>query len=363
MNWKHSRDVSQRFRALLSWRMIGGCTGAALMAASLVSCGPQPDALRLVVEIPSTSMSKLPFVIARDQGLYAKHGLDVDLRLPADEGKVRKLWLRAIRKLTGTQTVDMRIDGHGPAIVLFSRGQPAPWRVSLASTDCSVRYYVIARPGINRLDDLAGRRLGVGLDYSTAGFAALRLVDRMGWVRDRDITVVPSTGFKELQGGTVDAIVGGDETIESAEEAGYKVLLDTREWNEELTGNSVLVAPGWLDEGTHREAARRFLKSVVEAVALFHERPEIALDVLGRWQGTTDRAQGKKRYARSDYVPRKPFPCGQGVRATMDLYDSDAMRKYAPEDFYDDSLMRELDQTGFIDGVYTRLSTSVEPTR
>jgi len=347
----------------MNWKSIGVCAVSGLLAASLTSCGPQPDVLRLVVEVPATSMSKLPFVIARDQGLYAKHGLDVDLRLPADEGRVRKLWLRVLRKLTGTQAVDVRIDGHGPAIVLLSRGEPAPWHVSLASTDCSVRYYVIARPGIDRLEDLAGRRLGVGLEFSTAGFAALRLVQRMGWVRDKDITVVQSAGFKELQAGAVDAFVGGDEAIESAEAAGYRVLLDTREWNEELSGNSALVAPGWLDEGTHREAARRFLKATVEAVALFHERPELALDVMGRWQGATDRGLARKRYVRSDYVPRKPYPCSRGVRATMDLYDSAAMRKYSPADFYDDTLMRELDQNGFIDGVYSRLRTPVEPTR
>ena len=361
MRWNQSRDVAQRFPALISWRTIGFFAAAGLLAASLTSCGPRPDVLTLVVEVPAASISKLPFVIAKEQGLYAKHGLDVDLRLPADESAAKKLWLRGVRKLTGTQAVDVRIDGHGPAIVLLSRGQLSPWHVSLASTDCSVRYYVIARHGIDRLEDLSGRRLGVGVDYSTAGFAALRLVQRMGWVRDKDITLVPSAGFAELKAGTVDATVGGDEAIESAEKAGYKVLLDTREWGEELTGNSVLVAPGWLDEGTHREAARRFLRSVVEAVALFHERPEIAIDAMERWQRTTDHTLVKKRYARSDYVPRKPYPCSRGVRATMNLYDSAAMRKHTPEDFYDDSLMRELDQSGFIDGAYSRLSASDKP--
>jgi hypothetical protein len=36
----------------------------------------------------------------------------------------------------------------------------------------------------------------------------------------------------------------------------------------------------------------------------------------------------------------------------MERYDSNQMRKYSPEYFYDDSLIRELDETGFIDRLY-----------
>ena len=36
----------------------------------------------------------------------------------------------------------------------------------------------------------------------------------------------------------------------------------------------------------------------------------------------------------------------------MKRYDSNEMRKYTSEDFYDDSLMRELDESGFIDSFY-----------
>jgi hypothetical protein len=36
----------------------------------------------------------------------------------------------------------------------------------------------------------------------------------------------------------------------------------------------------------------------------------------------------------------------------MEVYDSHAMRAYQPEDFYDGSLLKELDASGFIDDVY-----------
>jgi hypothetical protein len=52
-------------------------------------------------------------------------------------------------------------------------------------------------------------------------------------------------------------------------------------------------------------------------------------------------------------VPRIPYPCYDGIRRTMEVYDSHQMRQYQPEDFYDDSLLRELDEAGFVDSVYT----------
>ena len=51
-------------------------------------------------------------------------------------------------------------------------------------------------------------------------------------------------------------------------------------------------------------------------------------------------------------IPRKLYPCYDGIRRTMEVYDSHAMREYKPEAFYDDSILKELDASGFIDEVY-----------
>jgi hypothetical protein len=57
-------------------------------------------------------------------------------------------------------------------------------------------------------------------------------------------------------------------------------------------------------------------------------------------------------YAGGAAMPRKPYPCVEGITKTMELFDSNEMRKYKPEDFYDDSMLREIDASGFIDGLY-----------
>jgi hypothetical protein len=49
---------------------------------------------------------------------------------------------------------------------------------------------------------------------------------------------------------------------------------------------------------------------------------------------------------------RKPYPPVEGIKQLMQLYNTHEMRKHKPEDFYDDSFVKELDQSGFIDSLY-----------
>jgi ABC-type nitrate/sulfonate/bicarbonate transport system substrate-binding protein len=102
----------------------------------------------------------------------------------------------------------------------------------------------------------------------------------------------------------------------------------------------------------HREVARRFLKATIEAIALYHQHPELTLQVMEKWYGTTDREYLKILYSRGAWIPRKPSPCYEGYRKVMELYDSNEMRRYKPADFYDDTLIRQIDAEGFIDRLY-----------
>ena len=328
-----------------------------VLAAAGVACTAQQERMHLVVSVPTRAMSKTPFVIAADQGLYEKYGLDVELWLgdPELEGG-KKTYLRfweSVWMVLGLREpeVDVVTDGHTPRIVRQVGDPQSPQLVSVGATDCSVRYYVIARPGIQSVEDLKGKRLGINSEPSTMGFTGLRLVERMGWKRGQDITLVLHSGMEQLRKGDVEAIIGGDEEWDAAQQEGFPVLEDTRNWNEQLSGNSAIVEAEWLQDPAHREAVRRFMKATAEAVALFHQRPELVSEVLVKWHGM-DRATAESRYQRTDYIPRKPYPCVEGIKNTMRLYDSDEMRRHESEDFYDDSFVRELDESGFLDGLY-----------
>ena len=99
-------------------------------------------------------------------------------------------------------------------------------------------------------------------------------------------------------------------------------------------------------------AARRFLKATIEGIALFHQDHDLVLGVLDRWHSITDQAYADIVYEGGKWIPQKPYPCYEGIEKSMERYDWKETHKYTPEDFYDDSLMRELDDSGFIDSLY-----------
>lgn len=327
----------------------------------LPSCSADDeDLLPLVVFVQGRSMSKLPFVIAQDQGLYRKYGLDIEFQLQPPEfegGRIPRapLLTRIQRRLglVARPYPDIHVDGLTPSMYRHTDQADWPQRIAIASTDCSLRYFVVVREGIAELEDLKGGHIGVNALRTTSAFAAHRLVERMGWDRQFDISILEQgRNLEYLRNGRLDAVVGGDETYEAAIRGGFTIIEDTRSWEgEELAGNTAMIEPGWLEQGNNREAARRFLQAVLEGLAIFHDQPELAIEIAQRWYGFPDPDMARERYQRADYVRREPFPCYQGIENTMRIHDSHAMRQYQPEDFYDDSLMQELKESGFIDSL------------
>jgi ABC-type nitrate/sulfonate/bicarbonate transport system substrate-binding protein len=211
----------------------------------------------------------------------------------------------------------------------------------------------VARKGIEHLEDLQGKRLGVSSIPGNTGFVALLLAERMRWDPIHDISIlVKGNTIDAIREDRVDAIVANERSYATALAEGYPILAATSTWEAPLAGNSVMVRPEWFEDPRNLEAVRRFLKATIEGIALFHQDRELTLEVLAKWHGITDRAYAETIYDSGQWIPQKPYPCHEGIIKAMERYDSNEMRRFTPEDFYDDSLIRELDESGFIDDLY-----------
>ena len=330
-------------------------TEAYVLARTFIKPPPvrtdESNLIPLVVQMGARSVSKLPFVIAVDQGLYKKYGLDVNLWMPPPDFEGGK-------QVPGKEPerADISINGATPMIVDVTINARGRHLIVLASTDCIARTHIVGRKGINKLEDLKGKRIGITSNISTTtGFVALLLAQRMGWDPVHDLSIMNNgRSLDLLREGKVDAIVASERWYAIALQEGFPILADTRTWGEPIAGNSIRVEAEWLEDSMNREAASRFLKATVEAIAMFHQNRELAIDVLGRWYGITDRVLAEIVYERGASIPRRPYPCYEGIKRTFELYDSNEMRRYTPKDFYDDSLLQALDESGFIDSLYAK---------
>jgi ABC-type nitrate/sulfonate/bicarbonate transport system substrate-binding protein len=334
----------------------------ALMLTS-ISCSDR-ELIPLQVGL-TRSVSKLPFIIALDQGLYEKYGLDLEVRLrdPEFEGAIElpstnrmaRLWRKIREKFSSEPLWDPEIEvaGANGRIAGITMHSKARHLISIAATDCVVRTHIVAKKGIERLEDLMGLRIGVSHTTSNSGFVGLLLAERMGWDPIQDISLLTrGNNMESLRSGRVDAFVADERSYAIAVQEGFPILLATSSWGEALAGNSVNVEPQWLEDPNNREAMRRFLKATIEGIAIFHQNRELAMDVMARWHGITDRAIAEIVYEEGLQIPRKPYPCYGGITNAMKVYDSNEMRKYSLQDFYDDELIKELDESGFIDSFY-----------
>ena len=108
-----------------------------------------------------------------------------------------------------------------------------------------------------------------------------------------------------LQKGYVDAFVAPELNATMAVNAGYSVIVDLADYNLPMAGSSFLVDREWLK--TNREAARAFVKSAIEAVAMLKNDKESAVCGMSKWYQMSDPDLMEHFYDEASKVPSKPY--------------------------------------------------------
>ena len=141
------------------------------------------------------------------------------------------------------------------------------------------------------------------------------------------------TGLMPLKEGREDAFLGSTMLIALAPEMKLKDLVDLSQYKIPVAGSSILAEKIWL-QNNHDKVAR-FVKTIVEAIALMKTDRKVMSAALTKWFNVKDPAAQERMFKSAQELPSKPYPAVEGIKNTMAVYDSPEMRKYKPEDFYD----------------------------
>lgn len=314
---------------------------------------PQPAAaIRVDVSLGDVSINKVPQLVAADQGIYAKYGLDVHQTISAGAARAAAasgvVVPDAYVNRDAGVAAPIEVGGGSPMIYGFVTQGRGAARVIVLTQEAMVSDHVIARPGIGGLQDLKGKRLGFSGVGSVTHFSALALARRLGWNADRDITLVAgSATLDALRQDKVDAILTSAMGIALAPQAGFKDIGDLTIYKMPIAGSGIMVDKAYL--AAHRDTVLRFLKADIEATALMQSDRRVFNAALAKWFNITDAGIQAGMFAHVNKFEKKPYPSLDGIKQVFALYDSPEMRKHAPEEFYDSSLMAELDKGGFLD--------------
>jgi len=160
---------------------------------------------------PSLGFRQGHIWVAKDEGLFQKYGLDVE-----------PIFLR------GGQLAIQALAGGDPP--LMSIGQVV--QAGLAGFDLVLiagveSYYdstVFARPGITRLEQLKGKRIGISGFGAATHFAAIILAQHLNLDPDKDMVLVPGGPDAErlaaMSAGKIDAAIFNSSTVPIAKRMG-----------------------------------------------------------------------------------------------------------------------------------------------
>jgi NitT/TauT family transport system substrate-binding protein len=323
-----------------------------LLGASGVASA-QDDRLALSVELGDVSLTKLPFVMAAEAGIYARNGLAVRQFITPNAAELirRSAGLVVPRDFVGTGQGDINIGGGSPWMVRMTSDARAPQRVILATTDDISRFHIVGRTDVAGPADLKGKRIGFSVVGALSHYVTILFAERMGWDWRNDISLLANgAGTDVLRNGRVDAFTSDEIAFDEALRQGYKEIVDTGIYKFPMPGSGVNAGKAWLAK--NHEAAARFIRSTVDAIALLKTDKRAAFAAMAKWYGITDPGKQEAVYATAVELPSKPYPQVEGINKVMQIYDSREMRMRRPEDFYDASFVTALDRSGYIDGLY-----------
>lgn len=319
---------------------------AIVLLLAICSSGASQPA-RLNVSYSSESPGSLPVWIAKESGLYARNGLDVQL--------LRVTGNVAVMALVSGE-VNIALMGGSAAITSNLGGSDA---VMVAAGQVSTDYSLVANPKVKTAQQLKGGIVGVASIVGSSMTATLYALQKLG-LNTKDVNVLLAGGTPErlaaLRSGRIQATILSPPTSFVAEKEGYNVLLDVIVMP--LPYNSIVSSRRFVRENP--DSARRFIKAHLEAVNLLKTDRETGIKTLAKYlRRTRDRPLLEKSYdiSVSDTImPRKQYPTLAGIKSISDslvkTYPKAATAR--PEDFTEIGFIKEFDDNGFVDSLYRK---------
>jgi NitT/TauT family transport system substrate-binding protein len=286
--------------------------------------------------------------IAKDAGFYKKHGLNVDVVYIASTP------LSAAAILSGHIEIGM-VAGIG---VINSAASGA----DLVSVACFVNvldYELVVHPTIKSPDDLKGKTIAISRFGSVTDVAARAFLSELELRPDDDVTLRQVGGASERAAAFKTGAVGGFLSA-----TGSINLIGAGLPHTVLIRTADLINPPpfpWICAVTTkrylakaRDDVKKVVMALVEATHYFKTRKEETKKTIGKYFSTADAAYLEENYnTTSQILERVPYVSRPGMEKLLhEARAANPTIKVTVDDVVDDSIVGELEKTGFIDSVY-----------
>ena len=294
---------------------------------------------RIKIGYPAVSYNQVHIWVAKDAGLFKKQGLDAEV-----------IFFR------GGQLATQALVAGDPPIVnigtVVQAGLQGHDVVLIASSESAYNYSVVARPGVAKIEQLKGKRLGVSGFGSASHNAALILLKKFNLEPNKDVAVVVAGPTMErlaaVDAGRIDATILTPSEMPRARKQGLAEVYDMLDLGIEVQGNGFATSRSFIR--SNRKIALSALKGYVEALFYIPRNREETRRITAKYMRTTDPEVLDATY---DWfvkrVSKKPYPTLKGIQYLLDEVASNLpnAKSAKPEQFVDLSLLQQLEREGF----------------
>jgi NitT/TauT family transport system substrate-binding protein len=284
--------------------------------------------------------------IAQKKGFFEKHGLAVELVYFQGGSQVVQAMLGGDVPLTvtaGPEGVVAKLQGADIAL--------------LAANNPTMHFSLFVSPEIKKPADLRGKRAGVSRFGSSSDFCIRYIFKSLG-LADDDVTIVqigdnPSR-LAALKSNAIHSTVFTTPNTVRARKAGFVSMVDAYKLGLKFHGSGIAASGAFLRE--RRPVVEDFVKGFLEGVAYAKQNKEESIRLIGEFLRLSERDEAEETYQViiQNIQPRKPYPAKEGVETVLRNLESTIPKAKGAkaEDLVDESVLRKLDQSGFIDNLY-----------
>ncbi|MBI2371441.1 MAG: ABC transporter substrate-binding protein [Deltaproteobacteria bacterium] len=313
---------------------------AGVMLVLLGTASASGATMLLKVGYPQPSGAQLPLWIIPEAGLDAAYGL-----------KVQPIFI-----LGGARLVQAMVAGDAPvattggAIVQAAlSGADAHYIATVVQT---YGFSIYVRPDqVKEVADLKWKVLGVMTKGASSDHAAVAVLRHHGLKAGSDVKLLYLGGVREvlaaLDRGVIPAGVVSSPTTLFARRQGYKELVNIATFNFPYVHSGVGTSRAFVR--SHPEVITSFLKAFLSGLKVIREQPELAKRATARYLKTQDPEILEESYrAFLPLFPRMPYVSAAAIRSLLSVADHPRAKSADPEEFFDNSHLKALEDSGFI---------------
>jgi ABC-type nitrate/sulfonate/bicarbonate transport system substrate-binding protein len=280
--------------------------------------------------------------IAVDQGLFAKHGLEVEVQYGQHPV--------GIAAVTNKQAIATHY-GVDPAIAAASKSE----RLVLVGGTANVgNFAVMGRPGWK--GGFKGARIAIGRAGDPPYFYMLSLLKALG-EDPKSVTWVgagpPAQRAVALANNLADLSIVTSPDYFKLEERGYPIVARLAEHPEVIVSTTMVMRRDTVEK--QRSTALNLLRGYLEGVAIFYKDPAAAKKAVLRFMKMDDPKYADRLYAeytKSQSFDRVPYLRKAAVAATLERTSDPALKSAKLAPAVANQLIDELVQEGFFVKVF-----------